>query len=349
MPDAFLEPDDLELRRAARERALELLYEAEIKGVDVKELVSALPVQPDDLALELVGGVDVERPRIDELLEVRVAPKWSLARLAAVDRAVLRLGTYELLEARQRSEAIVINEAVVLARRFGTDDSGRFVNGVLSAVAEEARRGATPPARERQVDAVITDLDGVIRHWDEEQVRAGDEVLGLPAGTLAKAAFEPELLERSMRGTITAEEWYAEAGDTIAGDYPVDAEEAAEIMAHIGWRIDENVMELVDEVRHKVPVLLLSNATTRLEDDLRLSGIYDRFDAVIGSASIGVIKPEAAAYRACSDLLDVRIERCLMIDDREENVRGARSIGMRAVLFTDADALASELVVLGVL
>ena len=75
-----------------------------------------------------------------------VAPRWSLARLAAVDRAVLRIGAYELFEVPDRSQALVINEAVVLARRFGTDDSPRFVNGVLSAVAAEAR-----PARGRPV------------------------------------------------------------------------------------------------------------------------------------------------------------------------------------------------------
>jgi N utilization substance protein B len=68
-----------------------------------------------------------------------VAPGWSLDRLAAVDRAILRIGAYELFEALDRSQALVINEAVVLARRFGTDDSPRFVNGVLSSVAAEAR------------------------------------------------------------------------------------------------------------------------------------------------------------------------------------------------------------------
>ncbi|MGH9191601.1 MAG: transcription antitermination protein NusB, partial [Acidimicrobiales bacterium] len=68
-----------------------------------------------------------------------VAPKWSLDRLAAVDRSILRLGSYELLGVPERSAALVINEAVVLARRFGTDDSPRFVNGVLSSVASEVR------------------------------------------------------------------------------------------------------------------------------------------------------------------------------------------------------------------
>jgi N utilization substance protein B len=136
-----LEPSARDSRRGARERALELLYEAEAKGMPAADVLAGLPVKPDDLAVELVQGVDAHRAEIDGRLERLVAPKWSLERLAAVDRAVLRIGSYELAAAPDRSPALVINEAVVLARRFGTDDSPRFVNGVLSAVASEVRPG----------------------------------------------------------------------------------------------------------------------------------------------------------------------------------------------------------------
>jgi transcription antitermination protein NusB len=134
-----LQPTEVESRRAARERALELLYEAEAKGATIGELLDEQPIVPAALAVELVRGVDEHRNRIDELVARLVAPKWSLDRLAAVDRSILRLGAYELLAVPERSQALVINEAVVLARRFGTDDSPRFVNGVLSSVASEVR------------------------------------------------------------------------------------------------------------------------------------------------------------------------------------------------------------------
>jgi N utilization substance protein B len=138
-PVGDLEPTEAESRRAARERALELLYEAEAKGIAAEAVLGGLPVAPDALAVELALGVDAHRGRIDAVLARLVAPKWSLGRLAAVDRAILRIGAYELFEAHDRSQALVINEAVLLARRFGTDDSPRFVNGVLSSVATEAR------------------------------------------------------------------------------------------------------------------------------------------------------------------------------------------------------------------
>ena len=150
-PVGDLESTDAESRRAARERALELLYEGEAKGLPVETVVAELPLAPHELAVELARGVDAHRERIDEVLGRLVAPKWSLNRLAAVDRAILRMGTYELFEVADRSQALIINEAVLLARRFGTDDSPRFVNGVLSSVAEEAR----PPSS----DADSSDAD----------------------------------------------------------------------------------------------------------------------------------------------------------------------------------------------
>ena len=134
-----LEPDAVESKRAARERALELLYEAEVKDTRVADVVDALPVAPDAWVAEVVLGVDDARGRVDEILAERVAPRWTIGRLASVDRAVLRMGIYELLAHPDTPTAVILNEAVLLARRFGTDESSRFVNGVLAAVAEQVR------------------------------------------------------------------------------------------------------------------------------------------------------------------------------------------------------------------
>jgi len=155
----FDEPSAVDSRRDARERALELLYEAEVKGASGADVLAGLPVPPAGLAAELVVGVDAHAERIDQILTDRVAPRWTLARLAALDRAVLRLATYELLDQPDRSQAVILNEAVVLARRFGTDDSPRFVNGVLSAVAAEVRGAADPGARDLPDDRDIDPAD----------------------------------------------------------------------------------------------------------------------------------------------------------------------------------------------
>ncbi len=133
-------PQSVERRREARERALALLYEAEAKGVAPAELVASLPVAPDPFAVELVTGVGDTMDQLDKHIGA-VAKGWTVARMPAIDRALLRVGCYELLQSPDTPTAVVINEAVELAGRFSTDDSGRFVNGVLSKLATDLRPG----------------------------------------------------------------------------------------------------------------------------------------------------------------------------------------------------------------
>lgn len=125
-------------RREARERALSLLYEAEVKDLAPAALLADLPLQPEPFVADLVEGVGANQARIDELIG-RFAIDWTLERMPAVDRNLLRLAVYELLERRDVPLGAVISEAVELAKRFSTDESGRFVNGVLSSVAAEVR------------------------------------------------------------------------------------------------------------------------------------------------------------------------------------------------------------------
>jgi transcription antitermination protein NusB len=125
-------------RREARERALSLLYEAESKGTSPGEVIAELPVKPDAFAADLVLGVGSEQARIDSLISSH-AIGWAMDRMPVVDRALLRLGTYELLEHEDVPTAVIISEAVDLATQYSTDESGRFVNGVLAAIATDVR------------------------------------------------------------------------------------------------------------------------------------------------------------------------------------------------------------------
>jgi N utilization substance protein B len=136
-------PDDEEerrvgSRRAARERALELLYEAEARDVAPSDLVESLPVAPDPYAVVLASGVGEHQAELDELL-VRHSHHWELHRMPMIDRTLLRLGAFELGHRPEVPTAVVLNETVELAKRYSTDDSGRFVNGVLAAIAAELR------------------------------------------------------------------------------------------------------------------------------------------------------------------------------------------------------------------
>ncbi|HEU0132841.1 MAG TPA: transcription antitermination factor NusB [Mycobacteriales bacterium] len=128
-------------RSKARKRALDVLYEAELRGTDVvatlgERLAQADPPIPE-YAVTLVEGVVEHRARIDEVLAAVAAPDWPLERMPAVDRNVLRIGTYELLFRDDVPEGVAISEAVELATALSTDESPKFVNGVLARVAKD--------------------------------------------------------------------------------------------------------------------------------------------------------------------------------------------------------------------
>lgn len=125
-------------RREARERALALMYEAETKSLTPAEVIDALPLPPEPFAAELLVGVGDHADEIDATIRA-YAKGWSLERMPALDRALLRIGVYELSFTPDVPTGAVISEAVELAKTFSTDDSGKFVNGLLSAVAADLR------------------------------------------------------------------------------------------------------------------------------------------------------------------------------------------------------------------
>jgi len=125
-------------RHQARERALGLLYEAEMKRRSPSEVVAQLPVPPDAFTVELLDAVERHAAEADRLVE-DASIGWPLERMAVVDRLVLRMGVAELLEPQGAPTAVVLDEAVELAKTYSTEDSGRFVNGVLSAIVAKVR------------------------------------------------------------------------------------------------------------------------------------------------------------------------------------------------------------------
>lgn len=130
-------------RHQSRERALTLLYEADLKGERPDVVLADLAMAPDPYVATLVTAVGARQAEIDALVG-EAAIGWDLERMAVVDRNVLRLATAELLACDDVPTAVILNEAVDLASSFSTDDSGRFVNGVLATVAV-AVRGLSDP------------------------------------------------------------------------------------------------------------------------------------------------------------------------------------------------------------
>jgi N utilization substance protein B len=126
-------------RSKARKRALDVLFEAEVRGEPVLELLAERAAAADppvsDYAAELVRGVHAHQKQIDMLLGAH-AQGWTLDRMPAVDRNILRIGAYELLWSKDVPGPVAISEAVLLAGQLSTDDSAAFVNGLLARLLD---------------------------------------------------------------------------------------------------------------------------------------------------------------------------------------------------------------------
>jgi N utilization substance protein B len=127
-------------RSKARKRAVDVLYESDLRGLDSAETLRdriALADPPvNDYTVTLVEGAREHRERIDDILSA-YAEGWTIDRMPGVDRAVLRLGVYELLWRDDVPDAVAIDEAVELAKTLSTDESPRFVNGILARVLRD--------------------------------------------------------------------------------------------------------------------------------------------------------------------------------------------------------------------
>ncbi len=152
-------------RRQARERALSLLYEAESKEVTPAAVLASLPLEPAPFASDLVSGVGAHIDELDKWI-TNYAKDWTIDRMPALDRALLRIGVFELLHRPDVPTGAVISEAVDLAQRFSTDESSRFVNGMLARIAESVRSHA---------EAVDTEAVGA-GTTEDHQAPAGEVV-----------------------------------------------------------------------------------------------------------------------------------------------------------------------------
>ena len=133
-------------RTKARKRALDILFQSDIRGDDLAVTLASEAKRAANepareaswlYAREIVDGVIDNRDAIDEQITT-FAKDWSLARMPAVDRAVLRIGVWEILYNDEVPAAVAIDEAVELAKEFSTDDSGSFVHGVLGRIARSS-------------------------------------------------------------------------------------------------------------------------------------------------------------------------------------------------------------------
>jgi putative hydrolase of the HAD superfamily len=202
--------------------------------------------------------------------------------------------------------------------------------------------------------AVLCDLDGVLRHWPGTSDI--ERRYGLAPGSLLATAFRPDLLEPAITGAVTDEQWRAriaaelaqsgspggDADTALAGrtaPAPAAAAAAVQEWSRGVGEVDVAVLAWLDAVRRTAPVVLVTNATTRLQHDLSALGLIDHVDAVVNSSRIGVAKPDPRLLVHAAGVVGAPIEQCLFVDDSAANVDAARRLGMVGVVFTGIETL----------
>ncbi|MCD0485998.1 HAD-IA family hydrolase [Streptacidiphilus sp. ASG 303] len=203
--------------------------------------------------------------------------------------------------------------------------------------------GGTVPSDAAPYDAVLCDIDGVLRHWPA--TGGLDAEYGLPPGALAAAAFAPVRLHPAITGEVTDGEWRAAVAADLA-EICGSADRARAAVA--AWSalvplVDREAVALLTRARGVVSVALVSNATTRLEQDLARQGLDGLADTVVNTARIGVAKPDPRVYRIAAGRVGTLPHRCLFVDDTAANVTAARAAGMTAVHYRGPEDLRAAL------
>ncbi len=200
------------------------------------------------------------------------------------------------------------------------------------------------PARLLVIEATITDLDGVIRNFPESRNRAIEGRYGLPDGALSQVAFFSSPIQQALIGAISDGAWRAAVESRLRALFPdVDVESAVRDWSRFAGIVDFEVLNEIKKLKKLGPLLLLTNATNRLDTDLTELDIRRSFDQVLNSSSVGYSKPGFEIYRLALQQLSLPPEKILYIDDSPENVRTARGLGFQVHQFRNLAELRREI------
>lgn len=187
---------------------------------------------------------------------------------------------------------------------------------------------------------MLTDFDGVVRHWPAAVTASVEDRHGLQRGSLARAAFDPSILNDAITGRMTDSEWRSEVQRRLQAD--TDAATARSAVS--AWStgrgvVDGGALQVLQAARSVAALGLVTNATTRLDDDLARLGLSDAFDFVVNSSTIGCAKPSRCFYEHAARRCGCEPGAVLFVDDRRENVEAAIDFGFHGHLHRDPETL----------
>ena len=190
----------------------------------------------------------------------------------------------------------------------------------------------------------MTDFDGVVRHWPAAVTASVEDRHGLQRGSLARTAFDPSILDDAITGRMTDAEWRSEVARRLGAETDADTARSAVAAWSTGRGVvDQAVLRVLQAARSVAALGLVTNATTRLDDDLAQLGLTDAFDFVVNSSAVGCAKPSRCFYEHAVRRCGCERGAVLFVDDRPENVDAAIDFGFRGHLHRDPRTLERRL------
>ena len=194
------------------------------------------------------------------------------------------------------------------------------------------------------IEAFVFDCGGVLLQTrDQSFYTSWERRLGLASGELMSRLWESDEWRLAESGAITEAEYWQRSALALGLD---DDGQAAQLRDDLwsSWQLDGDVLDIIDSIRQRFRVAMLSNATDALENMLATRyQVADRFEAIVNSARVGVAKPEEAIYTELLRRLELDASQVVFVDDRAENVAAAASLGMHVVWYIGACELKRQL------
>ena len=194
------------------------------------------------------------------------------------------------------------------------------------------------------IKAVVTDFDGVIRHWRNDKVQAIERRCKLAHGTLLAYCFEPEAMRAALLGQHSYNQWLTQIQLAIEDRYGnLIAEHTIEAFCSAEYDIDHDLLTTYRHLFSGAKLALATNATQRLPLELKEAGLHGSFDHIFNSSAMGVVKPERGFYHGLLITMGLAPQETLFIDDNADNVAAAEKAGMVTVHFQTRSQLLNDL------
>lgn len=178
-------------------------------------------------------------------------------------------------------------------------------------------------------NTILIDFDGVIRHWSASEVESQEKALGLSQNPLFACAFSREQSQPAITGKISHETWFENVKQALTLSHgQAVAKVLVKAWAEQRAEVDRLFLERIRAVSGGRALVLVTNATSRLEADLNALGLTQAFDHIVNSAVLGVAKPDTRFFDRVLEQLEITPSQCVFIDDRADNVEAARGLGI---------------------